>query len=243
VQDPERAARVTLDYVQRVDPRLAEAVLPELRIFATPFTLPEYHGLRPIIPREGDPSAVEAVGEVMSSLDARKDEYIAATSAAEWTLARQHAQLLARYIEASSNDARDWDSVRDRAMAENVRWILEREGDDAKIILWAHNSHVANHSRRGIEYMGRHLWRMFGADLVIFGFLFNRGDFRAIDAGVPSEGMRNFTVGPAPEGTVEAMFATAGLELAAVDLRRITPDGAVAEWFQEPRLTRHSGGG
>jgi len=50
-------------------------------------------------------------------------------------------------------------------------------------------------------------------------------------------------LGPAPEGTVEAMFASAGLELAAVDLRRITPGGAVAEWFQEPRLTRHSGGG
>jgi erythromycin esterase len=246
VQDPERAGRVTLDYLQRVDRPLAEAVLPTLGIFATPFTLPEWGGLRPIIPREGDPSAVRAVGEVVSSLDSRKDEYIAATSAAEWTLARQHAQLLARYIEASSNDARNWGPVRDRAMAENVQWILEQEGDAAKVILWAHNSHVANASathRSDMDWAGRHLRRMFGSDLVIFGFLFNRGSFRAIDAGIPSEGMRNFTVGPAPEGTVEAMFASAGLELAVVDLRRIPDGGAVAEWFGVRRPTQYSWGG
>jgi erythromycin esterase len=243
VQDPERAARVTLDYLRRVDPDLAEGVRPALGTFATGFSLPEYGGLRPIIPGEGETPAIRAIGDVVSTLDARRDEYVAATSDPEWTLARQHARLLARYIEASSNDGRDWSTVRDRAMAENVGWILEHEGPDTKIILWAHNSHVANAFPWGIEALGSHLRRMYGPEVVIFGFLFNRGGFRAIDAGAPSAGMRNFTVGQAPEGTVEAMLASAGLELAVVDLRRVPPGGAVADWFREPRPTRHSGGG
>lgn len=55
--------------------------------------------------------------------------------------------------------------------------------------------------------------------------------------------MRRFSVGPAPEGSLEAMLASAGLNLAAVDLRQIPPDGTVAKWFATPRATRHSGGG
>lgn len=84
---------------------------------------------------------------------------------------------------------------------------------------------------------------MFGDEMVIFGFLFNRGGFTALEVAVPSRGLWSFEVGPAPAGTVEAEFAAAGLGLAVVDLRRLPDEGPVMEWFSTPRPTRSSGGG
>jgi erythromycin esterase len=55
--------------------------------------------------------------------------------------------------------------------------------------------------------------------------------------------LRNFNVNPAPEGSVDAMLASAGLKIAAIDLRRLPKQGRVADWFREPRATRIIGAG
>jgi erythromycin esterase len=75
--------------------------------------------------------------------------------------------------------------------------------------------------------------------MVVFGFAFNRGSFQAMEMPFPSKtGLRNFTVGPAPEGSLDATLAAAGLRLAAIDLRRLPKKGPAARWFGEPRATR-----
>lgn len=35
-------------------------------------------------------------------------------------------------------------SARESGMAENVRWALEREGPDGRVLVFAHNNHVMN---------------------------------------------------------------------------------------------------
>jgi erythromycin esterase len=42
-------------------------------------------------------------------------------------------------------------------MAENIRWLIDEEGKDAKVVLWAHNGHVARRVAGGVEWMGSHL--------------------------------------------------------------------------------------
>jgi erythromycin esterase len=80
--------------------------------------------------------------------------------------------------------------------------------------------------------------------MVVFGFAFNQGSFQAVEMPFPSKkGLRNFDVGPAPEGSLDAMLASAGLQIAVVDLRTLPKEGSAANWFSEPRTTRGIGAG
>jgi erythromycin esterase len=242
MQSAARAAKVTLAYLRRVDPRQAEAAERELGVLANPYTEPQFARL----PKEKKAAAAEAIKTILSAFDARKDECVARTGADEWAVARQHARVLAQNVELQSQDffSSGGLSVRDRSMAENVGWILEREGPGSKAVLWAHNGHVATASEGGVEWMGSHLRRRFGAEMVVFGFAFNRGGFQAVEMPFPSvRGLRSFEVGPAPEGSLDATLAAAGLQSAAVDLRALPKEGPVAKWFAEPKATRSIGAG
>jgi erythromycin esterase len=120
---------------------------------------------------------------------------------------------------------------RDRSMAENVKWILDHN-PKAKIVLWAHNGHVAT-GGFSYETMGTALRRMYGRDIVVFGFAFNQGAFQAMAQG--GSGLKNHSVPPARPETLDGALAAASLPLFALDLR-----GAPA-WFEQPRGSRQIG--
>lgn len=68
---------------------------------------------------------------------------------APWTLAVQNARIILQSLEfhraASISEATD---IRDRRMAENVRWILEHE-TGARIVVGAANAHIYADPRAG----------------------------------------------------------------------------------------------
>jgi erythromycin esterase len=101
-------------------------------------------------------------------------------------------------------------------MAQNIKWILD-QNPKAKIVLWAHNGHVAKNFGWGYKTMGSSLREMFGEQMVVFGFAFNQGSFQAIERG---KGLHDFTVAPAPAGSLDATLAATGIPLLAIDLRR-----------------------
>ena len=116
-------------------------------------------------------------------------------------------------------------------MALNVKWILDQNPKE-KIVLWAHNGHVAR-GRMSYRSMGEELHDMYGAQMVVLGFAFNRGSFQAMAAG--GGGLRTFTVPAAPAGSFDAILGSAGIPLFALDLRGAPPS------LREPRLTRQIG--
>lgn len=246
MQSPERAARATLAYLDRVDPALAATARAGLGHLAIPFSDPDAGGYRPIVARDSDTSVQETLDAVLVAFEANQGAWGAATGHDDAAVARQHARVLGQWVAASRDEGQRFGAVRDSSMAENIRWILEREGPEARIAVWAHNAHIANaqaaHRSDGTDWAGRHLRRMFRGEMVIAGFLFNRGGFTAFEAADPSGGPRTFEVGSAPDGTVEARFSAAGLRLTAVDLRRLPTDGIAAEWFRVPRPTRYNWG-
>jgi len=142
----------------------------------------------------------------------------------EWTL--QNARVVLQSMQMSAGKV-----TRDRSMADNVKWILE-QNPGAKIVLWAHNGHVAT-GGFSYETMGTALRWMYGREMVVFGFSFNQGSFQAVSQG--GGGLKNFTVPPAPSGSLDATLASAGLPLFALDLR------ASPEWFRQARGSRQIG--
>ena len=242
MQSAARAAKVTLAYLDRVDPTQAEMAEKELGLLANPYTEFEFAKLA----QEKKAAAGETIKSVIASLESRKQDYVKRSSADDWAMARQHAQVLAQNIEMQSGPSTGFaqQAVRDRSMAENIRWILDHEGPGAKMVAWAHNGHVATQNQYGMDWMGQHLRRALGREMVVFGFAFNQGGFQAIEMPFPSErGLRPFNVNPASEGSLDAMLASAGLQMAAIDLRALPTDGPVAKWFSEPKATRSIGAG
>jgi len=126
---------------------------------------------------------------------------------------------------------------RDRSMADNIKWILDNN-PGAKIVLWAHNGHVATGGYGGYEPMGVALRKMFGAQMVVFGFAFNQGSFQAVEIG---KGLHDFNVPVAPLGSLDATFAATGIPLFALDLRDAPKSGPVAEWLSAPHTSRSIG--
>jgi erythromycin esterase len=85
--------------------------------------------------------------------------------------------------------------------------------------------------------LGVSLRKLFGAQMVVFGFAFNQGSFRAFD----QKSLHVFTVPPAPAGSLDSTFAAAGIPLFAIDLRNAPKSGPVAKWFSEPHQSRSIG--
>ena len=177
--------------------------------------------------------------ELVGHLEASRAAYAKKGASArdiEWVV--QNARVVLQSLQMRSGEV-----SRDRSMADNIKWILDNN-PDAKIVLWAHNGHVAAESNYGYEPMGASLRKMFGDRMVVFGFAFGEGSFQAMEMPFPAKkGLRNFTVGPAPEGSLDATLAGAGLRVAAIDLRGLPKQGPVARWFGEPRATRSIGAG
>ena len=102
---------------------------------------------------------------------------------------------------------------------------------------------MATSAAYGLEWMGYHLRKQYGSDMVVFGFAFNQGSFQAIESPGGSGRLRPFQVKPAPAGSLDSMLASSGLTLAAIDLRALPKDGQVAAWFDQPHVTRSFGAG
>jgi len=185
-------------------------------------------------PKAVDPKIASSTWrEVVHHLETSREAYQkkgAAPRDIEWAI--QNARVVLQCMQMKANEA-----MRDSSMADNVKWILDNN-PGAKIVLWAHNGHVSTESTGGYGPMGASLRKMFGTQMVVFGFAFNQGSFQAMEQG---KGLRDFTVPPAPEGSLDATFAAAGIPFFALDLRAAPKTGPVATWLSAPHKTRSIG--
>ena len=109
----------------------------------------------------------------------------------------------------------------------------------ARIVLWAHNGHVNfGHAQDKYKPMGEWLRQWYGDQMVVFGFAFNQGSFQAIEQ---DKRLHDFTIGPAPTDGFDAMLASAGIPLFALDLRQLPKTGPAVDWFNRPHLARSIG--
>ena len=132
--------------------------------------------------------------------------------------------------------------VRDAYMAENVSWILDREGPQAKIVLWAHNFHVSV-DPVSARTMGSHLRQQYQDDMVIVGFNFFGGSFNAksFDIWNGLGDLTPHTVEPPPEDSYSYHFYSANMPRMILDLRGVDYDSTATDWLPGPRRFRSIG--
>jgi erythromycin esterase len=231
------AALEVCDYLKRVAGDLAAGCEAALAPLSTDFTEALF-GQLPVPIRE---AALACIERVFAAFARERATWSAATGEREWRLARLHAIALEQgarmAIPMAAGDELGLFSIRDQAMAENVRSLLDVEGRDTRAVLWSHNDHAGRSSFRyagvDIPLMGRHLAEFFGREQLVVGFAFNQGSFLAWTH--PGGGLTAHSVPPAPEGSFEAPLAAAGLPLFALDLKSAPSEGSVAQWLASPR--------
>jgi erythromycin esterase len=175
-------------------------------------------------------AAVKAVYDLLTT---RRAQYEAASSTAVYQSVLHHARLVQQFegMAASSQS-------RDASMAENVTWIRDQAGPNAKIVLWAHNGHI-NAVR---NLMGGYLRTAYGSDYVNLGFAFGRGTFSAVgQSGNTFLSLGTFSSNIFPNASIEAIFGATDKPRLLFDARQIAGGGTAAAQLAAPIRMRSIG--
>lgn len=162
--------------------------------------------------------------------------------------AEQNARLVSnaeRYYRAMFRAGPDSWNQRDQHMFETLEALREhlghQLGDEARLIVWAHNSHVGNAAATdmagsGQTNLGELVRRQYGERALLVGLQTAEGDVIAADDW--DEPARSMVVRPPLDGSYEAIFQGCSAEDLLLDLR---PKNAATEFLADPRLQRAIG--
>jgi len=134
-------------------------------------------------------------------------------------------------------------NVRDRQMADNLRWLAGERFAGRKIIVWAATSHIIRFRGElkgknggeipdpGMVPMGDILWKALGDQMFTIGFT-------AHDGRVGVRGVMPWDLAPAREDSLEGMLQSTGREFAFLSFRSLPREGA---WLHGDILARPLG--
>lgn len=233
-----------LDYLDRIDPEAAKIARERYGCLTPWQNDPATYG-RAALSR-GYAECEPAVIEQCQALLRRRLDYAAKDEDA-FLDAMQNARLIAsaeRYYRIMYyGGAESW-NLRDTHMFETLRNLLDTKGQDAKAIVWAHNSHIgdARHTDMGAARdelnIGQLCRETFGRDAALIGFGTHTG---TVAAATDWDGdMEVKRVLASRRDSYERLCHDSGLERFLLDLSPGTNE-AVRRALAEPRLERFIG--
>ena len=158
--------------------------------------------------------------------------------------AEQNARLVKNaeeYYRAMFHERISSWNLRDSHMAETLDALAKHLGTKAKIVVWAHNSHLGDAratemEQRGELNLGQLVRQRFGDEAALIGFTTYTGTVTAASGWeAPAERKH---VRPALPGSYEALFHETGIQNFLLPLSRREE---VASLLREPRLERAIG--
>jgi erythromycin esterase len=185
------------------------------------------------------------LNELLGFLYVNESRFTLQTSAAEFRQAFENANVLAEFADtyrrsrSEPNPFNTSGAARDLYMAQNLKRIVNAEKPGTRIILWAHNDHVAK--TKG--FLGNYLQAAYGPDYYALGFSFNKGSFqsRELSPSVTIGALKEFTVNAAPEGSVEWYLNSTGIKNFIVDFRNTPKTEVIEQWLTKQQRMRSIG--
>jgi erythromycin esterase len=189
--------------------------------------------------QSGRDELTAAISDLITLMECCEAQYIAASSSIDYEWAYR-AAVGARQVDAWLRQIpMDWRpqaqplefpseqtgflaaamDIRDRAQADNLDWIIKREGPSGKVFIYTHRYHsstapveVCWGGPHAHEVMGTYLRRRLGQRLVSIGNMIGKGDIRC-------PGVRE-SLPPPAEASIDGLAAELGLPVFLLDLRR-----------------------
>jgi len=232
--------REVLDYLDRIDPQAASAARRRYGCLSPWHEEPAIYGHKVML---GEPSCEDAVVEQLRALLDQRLEYLERDGGSFFNAERNARVVLAaeQYYRAMyQGSAESW-NLRDRHMFDTLRALLEHRGENAKAVVWAHNSHIGNAASTSMGWGGEfnigELCRTaFGRDAVLIGMATDRGEVAAADNW--DEPMQIKQVRPSRPDSWEQLFLRTGV---ASSLTTWRDDASLRQTLARPRLERAIG--
>jgi erythromycin esterase len=258
---PDTALVETLRFLRRVDAESAavfharlDALLPRIRFdFGQSGASPGYETLD-----QRDRDAISAaIADLVALMDRKEAKFTAAASESDYAWghraaigARQTDEWLRQipigwrpivshgHVDYHGDNARFLSTaqdLRDRAQADNIDWVVKREGPTGRILLFAHRYHISAaavtttwssaqgpvHLRQ--EPAGTYLRRRYGDRLVTVGNLIGRGKVACSGYAETLE----------PRDSFDGLAGRVGSPLFILDLR--SAPAPIAAWLEQPQ--------
>jgi erythromycin esterase len=229
MQSPEQSVDSVRTIFSRLDPALgvranaAASCLAPARDASGYYTAARYAAGTSAQQRAACADSLAALGATVA---AHRTEWAGALSADDLDWAQQYVTLLRQWerMAASSSGSIE----RDRAMAENIAWITEKN-PAARIFAWAHNGHVG----RKANAMGSFVDQRLGAQYRVFGFTFGTGTFNAVtlnSSGI-STGLQQQAINTIDSTAIESVFTSTRQQRLIFDAKKIAAGGSAASLF------------
>jgi erythromycin esterase len=224
-------------YVQSVDPPQApqvQALYTGIRPPTTTPTFVDYDGFSRL-PQATKQQDEDNAQQVYDWLLVHQAAYQSRSSASAFALVLHSARIIVQYTTLgvlippagtlfSSEAAYD---QRDAFMAENVEWLHDQQGANARIVLWAHNVHIA--SLHQPKSMGAYLRERYNDGYLRLGTSFYQGSYTVFRGGTAQA----VSVPTPGADTYNSTLGHAEIPLYILDIRQ-TPAGPVTDWAQGP---------
>ena len=173
-----------LDYLERVDPSAAERARQRYGCFSPWEKEPATYGRATVSGERED--CEDQVVATLRDLLARHLEYRTSDGEALFDT-EQNARVVQsaeRYYRVMYYGSRESWNLRDRHMFSTLQSVMKHRGDDARAVVWAHNSHVGDASAtemgmRGETNIGHLAREEWGGDAYLIGFGTDRGTVAA----------------------------------------------------------------
>ncbi|GER87393.1 hypothetical protein KDW_15550 [Dictyobacter vulcani] len=235
MQSCDLAMQNVLDYVAKVDPDAVEEIG---QLYETFWTYADHLGRYSDEPLSVKQTCWLQLQRVFDLLHQRRPIYERQSSAAEFAAALQSARIV---LQAEEMFATYNYEQRDEFMAENVSWLLEQAGPEAKMFIWTHNGHAAapmgNVERR---FMGTYLSERYQEEFLAVGMLFYQGACNALDREKPQQPVPHLVVLP-PQDSYEYAFHATGLGHMMIDMQGFPDEEQRSAWLLQPHLHRTIG--
>ena len=236
--------RAVIDYLESVDPKLAEEARERYECLAPFSRNPAAYGR--LVMSSGYAFCEDEAVAMLTDLVSRRLE-LAGRDGEEWLDAAANARLVknaeAYYRVMYQGSEESW-NLRDTHMFETLCALLDARGLDSKAIVWAHNSHIgdARYTEMGIARgelnIGQLAKEKFGDRARLIGFGTHTGTVAAADDW--DSPMRVKRVNPSLEESYERLSHDSGLPRFLLDLREGENPRLVARLL-EPMLERFIG--
>lgn len=184
--------------------------------------------------RAGSDSLYNDLSLLVTLLDGNHDEQILAM------LIAQSLAGSAQYFYALGNGDTRTLGLRDELMAVNLTGLAERVYPSSRIVVWAHNSHIAeNYSLGGVQQehdipMGQYLHDHWGDDVFTVGFYM-------LDGSSNDNSGQSVRVTAHRPDSLEALAATVEESLLWLPFSKEDQPGADDDWLHQPTFTKYWG--
>jgi len=235
--------REVLEYLDRVDPEAAQEARGRYGCLSPWQADPARYG-RAVVTGQKKPCDEALLAQLQELLDRRLD-YLKADGGEAFFDAVQNAKIVhaaAHYYRIMYQGSTESWNLRDRHMFETLQSLLARR-DNAKAVVWAHNSHIGNAAATAMGWQGEfnigELCRTaYRDEAVLIGFGTDRG---TVAAATDWDGaMEIKAVLPARPDSHERIFRDTGLGCSLTDWRQ-NGQRELKDALSRPRLERAIG--